>query len=152
MEYDLVPPLRYGVVNPSVYRGGYPTLRNFRFLSRLRLKTIISLTPEPPTEDLKTFAMTLGAKIVHIKVLRNGSDFSDQLKADLVQAVNVSTYITHMCTLYRYRALALTLTITITTTLRSRFQYRSHYHFCCRCRCRYRYLYRNRIRSRYFYL
>jgi protein tyrosine/serine phosphatase len=102
MEYELVPPLRYGVVNPSVYRGGYPTLRNFRFLSRLRLKTIISLTPEPPTEDLKTFAMTLGAKVVHIKVLRSASDFSDQLKADLVQAVNVSTETSSFTILHRY--------------------------------------------------
>ena len=47
-----IPPLRYELVETDLHRGGYPTLRNFPFLARLHLRTLISLTPEPPTADL----------------------------------------------------------------------------------------------------
>jgi hypothetical protein len=46
-----------------VYRGAYPTLKNFHFLSRLRLRSIISLTPESPSADLKYFCRTNGGRI-----------------------------------------------------------------------------------------
>eukprot|EP01079_Euglenida_sp_SAG-EU17-18_P002980 gene2981-3549_t len=57
---------RYGVVEEGVYRGGYPTLHNFRFLRRLRLKTIISLVPEPATYDLAEFGREEGVQMIHI--------------------------------------------------------------------------------------
>ena len=28
----ITPPFRYGLVSPGLFRGAYPTLRNFRFL------------------------------------------------------------------------------------------------------------------------
>ena len=48
----LVPPLRFSQVEEGVYRGAYPSLVNHRFLTRLRLRTIVSLLPEEPTPDL----------------------------------------------------------------------------------------------------
>ena len=48
----LCPPLRYSLVEEGISRGAYPTLRNFRFLRRLGLKTLVSLTPDEPTGDL----------------------------------------------------------------------------------------------------
>ena len=48
----LVPPLRFSQVEEGVYRGAYPSLVNQRFLTRLGLRTIVSLLPEPPTADL----------------------------------------------------------------------------------------------------
>ena len=48
----LFPPLRYSLVEEGISRGAYPTLRNFRFLRRLGLKTLVSLTPDEPTGDL----------------------------------------------------------------------------------------------------
>ena len=47
-----LPPLRYELVETDLHRGGYPTLRTFPFLVRLHLRTLVSLTPEPPTADL----------------------------------------------------------------------------------------------------
>ena len=44
----LVPPLRFSQVEEGVYRGAYPSLINQRFLTRLGLRTIVSLLPEPP--------------------------------------------------------------------------------------------------------
>lgn len=51
----IVPPFRFGIVEPGVYRGAYPTLKNFPYLKTLGLTTVISLTPEPPTVDLDDF-------------------------------------------------------------------------------------------------
>ncbi|KAL0486754.1 OCA6 [Acrasis kona] len=53
--HELFPPVRFRIVNDSVYAGAYPTLRNLRFMRRLKLRTIVSLIPEPPTTDLKEF-------------------------------------------------------------------------------------------------
>ena len=89
----LEPPVRYGVVNKRIYRGGYPILRNFRFLSRLRIKTIISLTPEPPSGDLEIFASSLGATIHHFEIQQNTLLSNAQMKADLIDSLNVSRII-----------------------------------------------------------
>ncbi|KAL9642117.1 hypothetical protein ABK040_007122 [Willaertia magna] len=51
----LNPPFRFRCVAPNIYIGAYPTLRNFRYLKRLKLKTIISLIPEKPITDLVEF-------------------------------------------------------------------------------------------------
>ena len=48
----LVPPLRFSQVEEGVYRGAYPSLLNHRYLARLRLRTVVSLLPEPPSSDL----------------------------------------------------------------------------------------------------
>jgi len=82
------PPFRFGVVNPGLTRGAYPTLRNFRSLSRLRLRTIVSLIPEPPTEDLKAFAELTGVNIVHIAVPR-ALQLGSSLQSLLLSAVSV---------------------------------------------------------------
>lgn len=62
-------PLRYGTVEINLYRGAYPTLRTFRFLKRLKLKYIISLTPEPPTADVLEFCSSFGIESIHIQVV-----------------------------------------------------------------------------------
>lgn len=85
----LTPPFRFGYVNPGLSRGAYPTLRNFRFLSRLQLKTIVSLTPEPPTEDLVAFSEMAGIKIIHLSIGRTYS-LSDNVRSILMSALTVS--------------------------------------------------------------
>lgn len=72
---DFVTPLRFGRVTrasrgSSIYRGSYPTLPHFRFLKSLKLKTVLSLTPEPPSADLVDFASLFNITIVHIQVRR----------------------------------------------------------------------------------
>ena len=51
----LVPPLRFCLVEEGVYRGAYPSLINLRFLTRLELRSMVSLLPEPPTPHLVTW-------------------------------------------------------------------------------------------------
>jgi hypothetical protein len=86
---SLIPPVRFGHVNPGVTRGAYPTLRNFRFLSRLQLKTIVSLTPEPPIADLVLFAEMAGIKLVHFPIGRMAG-LSEAVQSTITSAVNVS--------------------------------------------------------------
>jgi protein tyrosine/serine phosphatase len=56
------------MVQDNLYRGGYPKPKNLPFLRRLKLKTIISLTPDPVKPYLEEFCAL--EKIVnhHIKV------------------------------------------------------------------------------------
>ena len=65
----LYPPLRFGRITPKLYRGAYPTLKNFRFLKRISLKVVISLVPEPPTEDLVTFCASEGIELIYFQVV-----------------------------------------------------------------------------------
>lgn len=60
------PPLRFTTVEPGVHRGAYPTLRNFPFLRRLRLRTVVSLIPvSNATPDLVDFCEAEGIVLVH---------------------------------------------------------------------------------------
>lgn len=67
---SLIPPYRFCMVDNGIYRGAYPTLPNFRFLSRLQLKTIISLIPEPITEDLRAFSEMASINVIYIPMER----------------------------------------------------------------------------------
>jgi len=52
---QIIPPFRYAIVEDNIYRGAYPTTRNFRFLRRLKLRTLISLTPKAPDQEILDF-------------------------------------------------------------------------------------------------
>ncbi|GAA93577.1 uncharacterized protein L969DRAFT_104547 [Mixia osmundae IAM 14324] len=43
-----VPPLRFEQVAPQVYRGSHPKLKNLPFLATLRIRTVLSFTPDDP--------------------------------------------------------------------------------------------------------
>eukprot|EP00475_Leptophrys_vorax_P035564 TRINITY_DN5869_c0_g1_i2.p1 TRINITY_DN5869_c0_g1~~TRINITY_DN5869_c0_g1_i2.p1 ORF type:complete len:320 (+),score=83.96 TRINITY_DN5869_c0_g1_i2:742-1701(+) len=72
----LIPPFRFAQVeeNGGVYRGGYPTLKNFKFLKRLGLVCVVSLIPEKHTADLKHFAEEQKIELVHFKVSKYNED------------------------------------------------------------------------------
>jgi hypothetical protein len=84
----ICPPLRWNIVEVGISRGGYPLLRNFRHLSRMRLKTIVSLIPEPQSADLVEFAKMAGIELIYIQTNRTGP-MAANLQQCLVQAVNV---------------------------------------------------------------
>jgi len=73
MEYlkippdTVIPPLRFSIVEPYLYRGSYPRPLNFPFLEDLKLKTILSLTPEPLVQDTAQWAESHNIRLVHIK-------------------------------------------------------------------------------------
>ncbi|KAF9353963.1 hypothetical protein BGX26_008268 [Mortierella sp. AD094] len=64
----LIPPFRFGTVEPEVYRGAYPKQRNLRFLKRLKLRTILSLIPDAPDAIFQEFCTQQGIKSIHLPV------------------------------------------------------------------------------------
>jgi tyrosine-protein phosphatase OCA6 len=72
----LTPPLKFGTVQPNLYRGAYPREINFPFLKTLELKTIISLTPSPIAAEtdrkLHDFAIENNIRIVHLECAHLG--------------------------------------------------------------------------------
>ncbi|KAF9581098.1 hypothetical protein BGW38_002012 [Lunasporangiospora selenospora] len=64
----LIPPFRFGTVEHDVYRGAYPKQRNLRYLKRLKLRTILSLVPDPPDPIFRAFCEEQGIKSIHLPV------------------------------------------------------------------------------------
>jgi tyrosine-protein phosphatase OCA6 len=85
---DLYPPYRFAMVNPGVFRGSYPCLPNFRYLSRLQLKTVLSVIPEAPTQDLSEFVEMAGATSIHIPILRT-APLQESLFTSLLQVISI---------------------------------------------------------------
>lgn len=97
VEGTLNPPYRYAMVCPGIYRGAYPCLPNFRFLSRLQLKTVISLSPEEPSADIKAFTEMAGATVVYCNVQRV-APLNDALLQALLPALQVPFFTTPLIT------------------------------------------------------
>ncbi|KAH7125285.1 tyrosine phosphatase family-domain-containing protein [Dendryphion nanum] len=54
--HPVVPPINFGaVVEQSIYRSGYPQPENFGFLKSLKLKSILTLVPEPISPEYSRF-------------------------------------------------------------------------------------------------
>ncbi|CUS21219.1 LAQU0S02e08746g1_1 [Lachancea quebecensis] len=66
---SLVTPLYFSAVQPNFYRGSYPREINVPFLNTLGLKYILSLTPEPLTNDavMSKFCTEKGIQAIHIE-------------------------------------------------------------------------------------
>ncbi|KAL1925066.1 uncharacterized protein VTP21DRAFT_4720 [Calcarisporiella thermophila] len=64
----LIAPFRYTIIEEKLYRGSYPKERNFRFLKRLKLKTILSLVPDPPCSWISDFYAKQGIVNIHLPV------------------------------------------------------------------------------------
>ncbi|KAI9906896.1 hypothetical protein PsorP6_003830 [Peronosclerospora sorghi] len=96
----LIPPFRFSTVQQELYRGSYPTLKNFRFLRRLGLKTVVSVIPEPPTSDLADFCANEKIALRHFYAEKFTSDNVTvcpatvaQILKNLVQKKNLPLYI-----------------------------------------------------------
>ncbi|RLN36841.1 hypothetical protein BBJ28_00004597 [Nothophytophthora sp. Chile5] len=96
----LIPPFRFSTVQQGLYRGSYPTLKNFRFLRRLALKTVVSVIPEPPTTDLAEFCSQEKIALHHFYAEKFTSDnvtvspaTAAQILEIIVQQKNLPLYV-----------------------------------------------------------
>ncbi|GJQ15485.1 hypothetical protein GpartN1_g7276.t1 [Galdieria partita] len=82
----LIPPFRFARVENGLFRGAYPSLKNFRFLKRLHLRTIVSLLPCAPSEDLKEFCLHENIRLIfiHVEKFEENVTFTPQLVAKIV--------------------------------------------------------------------
>mmetsp|Transcript_15565 Transcript_15565/g.28558 ORF Transcript_15565/g.28558 Transcript_15565/m.28558 type:complete len:193 (+) Transcript_15565:521-1099(+) len=96
----LAPPFRFTVVccaaetkseDESVYRGAYPSLRNFSFLRGLRLATIVSVVKggkDSITTDLREFCEYEGIKHFVVDIQDNSAPSSSAAKQVLLYLAN----------------------------------------------------------------
>ncbi|KAJ3277329.1 hypothetical protein HK104_003395, partial [Borealophlyctis nickersoniae] len=96
----LYPPFRFGHVEEDLHRGAYPKPRNFRFLKRLSLRAIVSLTPEPPSAALLEFCTAHNITPIHIRVDKPKEDTiplsfpkTASIIAALMDPVNLPCYV-----------------------------------------------------------
>ena len=67
----LVPPSNFACIDRGIYRSSFPKKKNFAFLKRLGLKTIIFLCPEEyPAANLE-FMESIGARLLTFGVEGN---------------------------------------------------------------------------------
>ena len=86
----LVPPLQFSLVAPNIYRSGYPNKKNFPFLKKLRLKSIIYLADDDDyLEDNKQFTAQEDITLFHIKIAGNKEPFTEIKGDDIALALTL---------------------------------------------------------------
>lgn len=73
----LVPPLNFQNVTFGISRSGHPNERNYEFLRRLRLKTIMYVATDDYRSKISSFAEEEGIKVLHFRVSVNKEPFGE---------------------------------------------------------------------------
>ncbi|ELR19163.1 tyrosine specific protein phosphatase, putative [Acanthamoeba castellanii str. Neff] len=74
-EQLFIPPLNFAMVAPGVYRSGYPNKKNFPFLKKMGLKSILYLCPEAYPDENLEFLEKYGIKLLHFGINGNKEPF-----------------------------------------------------------------------------
>merc|ERR1712216_283231 len=77
MAEQLIPPLNFAMVAPGIYRSGYPNKKNFGFLAKLGIKTIVCLyTEKDYPEDHVAFMAEHGVNLKMFDIEENKEPFT----------------------------------------------------------------------------
>lgn len=74
---DFHPPENFGMVSPNIYRSGMPKKRNFPFLQKLQLKSILTLILEDYPTQNQIFLEANGIRLYQFGVAGNKEPFAD---------------------------------------------------------------------------
>lgn len=67
-----IPPLNYGAVIPgSIYRCSYPQPENYEFIKDLKIKSILTLVPEPIAPEYQNFMDSSGVQHFRVHIRAN---------------------------------------------------------------------------------
>lgn len=70
--YSLIPPTNYGAVLPgSIFRSSYPEEANYDFLRDVKIKTILTLVPEPISSEYQAFMKEAGIQHFQVHIRAN---------------------------------------------------------------------------------
>ncbi|KAF2467090.1 uncharacterized protein BDR25DRAFT_317308 [Lindgomyces ingoldianus] len=73
----LLPPANFGAVVPgSIFRSSYPQPENLEFLKTLKLKTVLTLVPEPIPTDNLNFMLENGIQHFQVHIPANKGEIS----------------------------------------------------------------------------
>lgn len=86
----VVPPLNFGPVERNLYRSGQPEPISFPFLEKLRLRTILWLAVEDPSDNFLAFADDHEIIVHHLGLVTEGTNPWDQLtESSIVAALQI---------------------------------------------------------------
>ncbi|KAJ2458775.1 tyrosine-protein phosphatase siw14 [Coemansia sp. RSA 2424] len=74
---DMHPPENFAMVCPYIYRSGMPKKRNYPFLKKLKLKSILTLILEEYPQQNQTFLHHNGIRLFQFGVAGNKEPFAD---------------------------------------------------------------------------
>ncbi|KOS13727.1 protein tyrosine phosphatase [Malassezia pachydermatis] len=83
----IVPPLNFDMVAPGVYRSGHPNERNFSFLKRLNLKSIMYLASDDYRDNMVQWARREGIQVFHHRVAMNKEPFAEMDETEVASAL-----------------------------------------------------------------
>jgi len=83
----LVPPLNFGMVLPGIYRSGYPNSKNFPFLKKLGVKSVVYLCPDKYMESNRVFFDDEGINLFQFSMRGNLEPFVEVSQQMMCQAL-----------------------------------------------------------------
>ncbi|PIA15357.1 protein-tyrosine phosphatase [Coemansia reversa NRRL 1564] len=88
-EEELNPPENFAMVSPYIYRSGMPKKRNFQYLKKLKLKSVLTLILEEYPEQTLEFLKENDIKLYQFGVAGNKEPFADIPEDIMTQALLV---------------------------------------------------------------
>jgi tyrosine-protein phosphatase SIW14 len=86
-EELIVPPVNFSLVAKGVYRSSHPNVRNFSFLSNLRLKTLLFLGPEDYPLKNARFLSENGITFISVPMEGNKEPFKTIPTEQMMEAL-----------------------------------------------------------------
>ncbi|KAK0558749.1 peroxisome assembly protein (Peroxin-2) [Tilletia horrida] len=87
-SHVVVPPLNFDVVAAGVYRSGHPNERNFDFMQRLGLRSIMYLANEDYRDNVAGWARASGLQIFHFPLEVNKEPFAEMDAGHVANALS----------------------------------------------------------------
>eukprot|EP00966_Prymnesium_polylepis_P209684 4856690-Prymnesium_polylepis.1 len=81
----VTPPDNFAMVWRGIYRSGFPTKKNFGFLSRLGLRSVVFMCPEDYPESHTHFYAQQGIQLLQFGVVGNKEPF-DEIPVHVMRA------------------------------------------------------------------
>ncbi|KIS68496.1 uncharacterized protein UMAG_10576 [Mycosarcoma maydis] len=85
----IVPPLNFAMVSRGIYRSGHPNERNFEFLRRLSLKTVLYLGTEDYRSNMTNWTASQNITTHHLRLAINKEPTAEMDHADVVKALQL---------------------------------------------------------------
>ncbi|TKY84673.1 hypothetical protein EX895_006575 [Sporisorium graminicola] len=85
----IVPPLNFSMVSRGIYRSGHPNERNFEFLRRLNLKSVLYLGTEDYRANMTSWTASQNIQTFHLRLAINKEPTAEMDEADVVKALQL---------------------------------------------------------------
>ena len=91
----LVPPLNFSLVAPGIYRSGCPGTKNFDFILKLKLKSVLYLAEDDYLPDTLSFFQENGINVFHIRLEAAKEPFKEYDEDMIYKALQIVLNVQH---------------------------------------------------------